>query len=102
MQRAAETALSFSHTRPNGTDCFNLYSGYGACAENIAAGNSKASATFEQWQETNEDYDGQGHRRNMLSSNLTSIGIGHVYYNGRHYWAQHLVPLTRSCRNFCK
>ncbi|MDO4340884.1 MAG: CAP domain-containing protein [Eubacteriales bacterium] len=87
MLRAMEIALSFEHTRPNGTSCFTTYSG-GACGENIAAGYSSAAAAFVGWQETDEDYSGQGHRRNMLSSSFTAIGIGHVYYNGCHYWVQ--------------
>ena len=92
MQRAAEIALSFSHTRPNGTICWTVcddynYS-YGYYAENIAAGYQTASEVFEGWQEADENYDGQGHRRNMLNSSVTSVGIGHVYFNGYHYWVQ--------------
>lgn len=89
MQRAAEIALSFSHTRPDGTSCFTLYpENYYAIGENIAAGYSTAEEVFEGWQETDENYDGQGHRRNMLSSDFTAVGIGHVYFNGYHYWVQ--------------
>lgn len=92
MQRAVEIALEFAHTRPNGTDCFSAYTEQGvssnAKAENIAAGQASTAAAFESWQETNEDYDGQGHRRNMLSQNCTAVGIGHVVCNGIHYWVQ--------------
>lgn len=89
MQRAIEIALSFSHTRPNGEQCFSAYTdGYRAMGENIAAGSSTAATAFEQWQETNEPYSGQGHRRNMLSGNFGAIGIGHFVYNGIHYWVQ--------------
>ena len=60
MKRAVEIALSYDHTRPNGTECFTAYpSGYMAEGEN-------------------ESYAGQGHRRNMLSSNFKAVGIGHV------------------------
>ena len=73
MQRAAEIVLSFSHTRPNGEDCFTAYdTGYSA-GENIATGYysyNDASSVFEGWQETNEKYGGQGHRRNMLQSSI--------------------------------
>jgi fibronectin type 3 domain-containing protein len=85
MQRAAEIALSFSHTRPDGTTCFTV-SDY-TYGENIAAGYTTAASAFEGWQETNEDYSGQGHRRNMLG-NYTTVGVGHVYYQGVHYWVQ--------------
>ena len=95
MKRAAEIAIYFSHTRPNEADCWTAYTeagltGYNALAENIAAGTSYATAkaVFEGWKETDKTYSGQGHRRNMLSSRVTAIGIGHVVYNGIHYWVQ--------------
>lgn len=89
MQRAAEIALSFDHTRPDGSKFYSAYpSGYMYCAENIAMGYSSAEATFKQWKEDAERYEGQGHRRNMLSKSAGAIGIGHVVYNGRHYWVQ--------------
>ncbi len=89
MMRAAEIALSYDHTRPNGTKCFTAYlSGYLAEGENIAAGYSSAAEVFNGWQEENEHYAGQGHRRNMLSANFKAVGIGHVVYQGCHYWVQ--------------
>ena len=90
MQRAAEIAVSFSHTRPDGTSCFTAFSGSGNTyyGENIAMGYTSASSVFEAWQETNEKYSGQGHRRNMLNENFTQIGIGHCYVDGYHYWVQ--------------
>ncbi|MDO4942943.1 MAG: CAP domain-containing protein [Lachnospiraceae bacterium] len=88
MQRAAEISLSFSHTRPNGTSCWTLYNSYQSCGENIAAGYATAEKAFEGWQETDKSYSGQGHRRNMLKSSFTAIGIGHAYFNGTHYWVQ--------------
>lgn len=91
MLRAAEVALSFSHTRPNGGTCFTAYSDVfssGWKGENIAAGYSSAAAVMEGWAETNEPYNGQGHRRNMLSRNFTTIGIGHCIFNGYDYWTQ--------------
>ncbi len=95
MQRAAEIAISFSHTRPNGTSCFTLFDEstyrWNVRGENLARGYNmleSAHTAFEAWQETNEDYAGQGHRRNMLSSGFTAVGIGHVYYKGYHYWTQ--------------
>ncbi|MGM9637841.1 MAG: CAP domain-containing protein [Eubacteriales bacterium] len=89
MQRAAEIAISFSHTRPDGTSCWTAYTGgYRSVGENIAAGYATAEAVFEGWKETNESYSGQGHRRNMLNTGFTAIGIGHVVYNGVHYWVQ--------------
>lgn len=90
MLRAAEIALSFSHTRPNGESCFTAYSSsaYQACGENIAAGQPTGTSVFISWQEKDDNYAGQGHRRNMLSDKFNAIGIGHVFFNGTHYWVQ--------------
>ncbi len=89
MKRAAEIAYSFSHTRPNGEDCFSLYpDGYGYKGENIAMGQPTVASVFESWQETNESYSGQGHRRNMLDENFTCIGIACFEVNGYKYWVQ--------------
>lgn len=88
MMRAVEIAVSFSHTRPNGEHWYTAYSAYRAAGENIAAGYTSAEEAFEGWKEENELYSGQGHRRNMLSSDFTAVGIGHVIYNGVHYWVQ--------------
>jgi len=92
MQRAAEIALLYDHTRPNGGSCFTAYTGvYSSEGENIAAGYgtfTTAKSVFTAWQEKDEKYLGQGHRRNMLYSGFNAVGIGHVYYNGAHYWVQ--------------
>jgi uncharacterized protein YkwD len=92
MRRAAEIALSFSHTRPNGYSCFSAYNEFGySCStsgENIAAGSSSAEGANLLWREDNEDYSGQGHRRNMLSADYNAVGIGHVIYNGIDYWVE--------------
>ena len=90
--RATEIALRYSHYRPNGEICFSAWEDagflYGAMAENIAAGDPSAYGTFVLLREDGLSYDEQGHRRNMLSSDVTRIGIGHVVMNGVHYWAQ--------------
>lgn len=95
MQRAMELVLAYSHDRPNGKKCFTAYDeagvSYRAAAENIAIGSGSyttAEEVFEGWAEENEMYAGQGHRRNMLSEDVTAIGIGHVIYKGTHYWVQ--------------
>ncbi len=87
MQRAAELAVYYAHTRPNGESCFTAYSSSYA-GENIAYGQTSASQVQTAWEEATEMYDGQGHRRNMLSSGYTAVGIGCAEYNGRKYWVQ--------------
>lgn len=98
MQRAAEIAVSFSHTRPNGTSCFTVFDEVGSNAyvygENIAMGRTSAYDTFIDWREDNEGYDGQGHRRNMLDADYNAIGIGHVVYGGYHFWVQEFGDLS--------
>ena len=95
MLRAAEIAVSFSHTRPDGTDCFSAVGEIGyswnALGENIAYGwgsFNTAAEVMEAWKETNESYSGQGHRRNMLSGNFNRVAVGFAKYNGRNYWVQ--------------
>lgn len=91
MMRAIEIAVSYSHTRPNGQSCFTAFTdsfSNGYKGENIAAGYTSADAVFQGWLETDQDYAGQGHRRNMLNRNFKSIGIAHVKYNGIDYWVQ--------------
>lgn len=89
MQRAAEIAMSYSHTRPDGTSCFTAYDiPYLVVGENIAAGYTSAVGVNKGWREDDETYGGQGHRRNMLSNEFNCVGIGHAYYNGVHYWVE--------------
>ena len=68
----------FSHTLRGGISWSQNITNHGYPtntyrAENIAAGNSSASATFNQW------VNSSGHRANMLSSKYTAIGIGRAY-----------------------
>ena len=89
LQRAYEAAVSFSHTRPDGTDCFtckyNSTKSYGEC---ICFGSPTAQDAFELWQEEDYGYDEQGHRRAMLDKDYKAIGIAHVVLDDTHYWVQ--------------
>ncbi|MCD8023264.1 MAG: CAP domain-containing protein [Lachnospiraceae bacterium] len=100
MQRAAEIAISYSHTRPDNSTCWTAYDEvtfiYYAAGENISAGFTDASSVFASWSEEDENYSGQGHRRNMLDSYFNTVGIGHVYYNGYHYWVQEFAYTPNS------
>ena len=80
MQRAAEIAYYFSHTRPDNTKCYTVNSR--TMGENIAAGNSTAKGTYTQW------YYSQGHYENMVRARFTNIGIGHFTHRGTDYWVQ--------------
>lgn len=87
--RAKEIVTQFSHTRPDGSSCSTAYpQGLLAMGENIAYGYSSAQAVTEAWKETNLNYSGQGHRRNMLSGSFNAVGIAGYVYNGQIYWVQ--------------
>ncbi|HIT24860.1 MAG TPA: hypothetical protein IAC27_02275 [Candidatus Enterenecus avicola] len=98
MQRAAEIVVTYSHTRPDGSGWDTAYGELGAnyrsAAENIAVGYTSAEDVFVAWREDDEDYAGQGHRRNMLSEDVTSIGIAHVVYGEMDFWVQEFGTLT--------
>ena len=95
--RANEIVTNFSHTRPDGTSCKTVLTElsipWNNRGENIAAGYSSGLQTFDQWKEDSENFDGQGHRRNMLGD-FTKIGIAHAYSANsqyRYYWAMILT-----------
>ena len=91
MQRAAELVAYYAHERPNGESCSTAYSSAfnnTYRGENIAIGYRSVEEMFEGWKEDDDDYSGQGHRRNMLSSNFSVVAIAHVKYGGMDYWVQ--------------
>lgn len=101
MQRAAEIAIYWDHYRPDQTLCFTCSSstGVSSSCENLAAGTGTAYSTYMLLREDGEPYEYQGHRRAMLSSSYTTIGIACVEVGGVHYWVQEFgfgdsVPYT--------
>jgi uncharacterized protein YkwD len=100
MERAKELVDSFSHTRPNGQYYSGFtYNGTTTSGENIAelsiySQYATVRGTFTYLQEINDSYSGQGHRRNMLNPNYTSVGIACYYYDGWYYWAQEFGKTT--------
>ena len=81
--RSSEIAVSFSHTRPNGDNCFSAFpEGYTTEGENIAQGQICAKDVMNDWMGS------EGHRANILSASFTKIGIS-CYYDGSTYsWVQ--------------
>ncbi len=75
----------FSHSEPNGRDFSSraISFGYGAWAENIAAGSSGGLGTFCQWKNS------PGHNSNMLDARHRSAGIGRATGGGVYgtYWS---------------
>ncbi|MCR5702637.1 MAG: CAP domain-containing protein [Lachnospiraceae bacterium] len=80
MARAAETTVSFDHTRPNGESCFSLNKKM--FGENIAWGQRNPTAVMNAWMNS------QGHKENILDKSYNSIGIGCMELNGSFYWVQ--------------
>lgn len=91
MLRAAEITLKWDHERPDGTSCFTAYEGtnYMSMGENLAMGTflDRVNA-LTCLEETDEFYSGQGHRRTMLNSSFTAVGIAHFQYDERDFWVQ--------------
>ena len=87
LVRAQELKRSFSHTRPDGSNCNTAldqagisYRGYG---ENIAYGQRSAEEVMQGWMNSS------GHRANILNRSFTSIGVGHYKdSSGTDYWCQ--------------
>lgn len=71
--RVAEIAQYFSHTRPDGSDCFTIQNELGLsmflCGENIAVGYQTNSAVMNGWMNS------PGHRANILSGYFTHIAV---------------------------
>ena len=84
MQRAAECAVYYSHTRPNGTRCFTVFPNrnWTYRAENIAAGYTTPAAVMDGWTDSPDHYE------NIVSTSVNAIGVGCFYANGIYYWAQ--------------
>ncbi|MBQ6266964.1 MAG: InlB B-repeat-containing protein [Clostridia bacterium] len=87
MLRAAELVADYDHFRPNGKRSFSAFV-YETAGENIAGGYLLADDVQTAWEEADEFYIGQGHRRTMLSPNYTAVGVACAEYNGRKYWVE--------------
>ncbi|MDY3791482.1 MAG: CAP domain-containing protein [Oscillospiraceae bacterium] len=79
--RAGEISGYFSHTRPDGTECFTAITvPYGYAGENIAMGQRDPEEVMDCWMNSS------GHKKNILSSNYTSVGVG--YDPSTNSWVQ--------------
>ncbi len=80
MFRGMEISQCFSHTRPNGLNCFSISDK--SWAENIASGFSGAEDVMYGWMNS------QGHRNNIMNPNYKTVGVGVVNVNGRKCYVQ--------------
>lgn len=87
--RAKEIVQSFSHSRPNGQSCFTaageLGVSYRTAGENIAYGYATPQQVVDGWMHS------EGHRKNILSSSFTKIGVGCCSKGGTLYWSQFFI-----------
>ena len=80
----------FSHTSPTYGSPFTMMKNFGisyrAAGENIAAGQKTPQEVMNAWMNS------EGHRKNILSSQYTEIGVGYAKggTNG-HYWTQMFI-----------
>ena len=87
--RANELTSTYSHNRPDGSECFTVLDEYNiswsSAAENIA----QASAGYYTPQDIVDGWmNSPGHRANILNSDLTSIAVGYASANGKEYFVQ--------------
>ncbi len=87
MERAEECAVYYSHERPNGYSCFSIVNGTGryngiVLSENIAIARETPSLAVDGWTRS------EGHRENMISADVTEVGVGCFVNNGHHFWVQ--------------
>ncbi len=85
--RAKEAAVSFKHTRPNGTRCFTIFGEneltYKAAGENLARGFSSPEKVVKAWMNS------ASHSKNILDPDFKFIGIGYfVNADGRVHCTQ--------------
>ena len=79
--RAPEIAISFSHTRPDGSEWWTA-GAQTQMGENLAFGQSSAAEVVDAWMKSSQ------HRENILSGLYSSIGISCYYCDGVYYWVQ--------------
>lgn len=80
----------FSHTSPTYGSPFSMMKNFGisysAAAENIAAGQTTAQQVVQSWMNS------EGHRKNILDSRMTHIGVGYAKGGSYgHYWTQMFI-----------
>lgn len=89
--RAQEIRKEFSHTRPDGSDCFTVLDDinveYFTAGENISYGYSTPQDAVTAWM------DSQSHRENILSSDFTHLVVGYNADGSSPFWVQIFLGL---------
>lgn len=91
QERADELVTLFGHTRPDGSKCFTILDEYGlsyrSAGENVASGYRTPEEVVEGW------LNSPGHRKNILNSSFTKLGVGITPTSGGHafFWSQMFI-----------
>lgn len=83
--RAEEITTNWSHTRPDGSEWWTIYSDFnikGSFGENLAYGQDTSHEVVEDWMNS------ETHKDNILNKTFTKTGIYVYEYNGIKYWVQ--------------
>lgn len=85
--RAKEQKTLFSHTRPDGTNCFTVFNQYEIPAnyrgENLASGGKcSPDVVMKMW------IASEGHYANIKNDRFSRIGVGYFESGQYGYWAQ--------------
>ena len=82
-----QTKGYFSHTSPTYGSPFDMMKKFGityrSAGENIAMGQRTPEEVVKAWMNS------EGHRKNILNSSFTHIGVGHVASGN--YWTQMFI-----------
>ncbi|MBR2801052.1 MAG: leucine-rich repeat protein [Erysipelotrichaceae bacterium] len=81
MQRAVEAAFSGEHDRLDEVSCHQTAADLGydiLFGENLAFGGDTPEEVVERLKEKDDNYSGQGHRRNMLNRRYTRYGSARI------------------------
>ena len=82
IQRAAECAISYSHTRPDGSECFTAFPSVGHAGENIAQFQLSAESVNKGWTGSPEHYG------NMVNPAFTRMGAAVVICDDMWCWVE--------------
>jgi len=89
FERLTEIEQSFSHTRPDGRNCYTVMDDYGlsyqAFGENLALNYSTAQDVFDAWMSS------PGHYANMIRADFTGYYLISGSSGGSQYWVLLLV-----------
>jgi uncharacterized protein YkwD len=86
--RAMETSESFSHTRPDGGNAFDLLDQMGVSYRTAGENLAMAPISYSVDQIMKLWLDSPGHRKNIENPAFTGLAIGIYDVDGYRYWVQ--------------